>query len=128
MNRNKDRLKVYRQKLGTLHKDLSIKIKNYDKADREYVPTTFDSMMTDFGHREERKRLWSDLSNSYSDFIEKSPGEPAKIKRQLSVQADAISEIFKTNNQTNKLMASHENVLFRKILGRVQIESTHKET
>ena len=35
------------------------------------------------------------------------------------MQANSISEIFKTNNMTNKLMASVENVLFRKILGQV---------
>lgn len=127
MNRNKERLKVYRQKLGTLHKDLTIQIKKYDKAERAYVPTTFDSMMTDFGHREERKRLWNDLSNSYSDFLVSLPGEPAKIKSQLREQAESINEIFKTNNQTNKLMASLENVLFRKIMCRAQRENSDRE-
>lgn len=69
ISKNKDRLKVFREQLGRIHQELTIKCKVDKKIERTSIPTTFDSMMVDFGRREERKRLWGDLKNEHKAFI-----------------------------------------------------------
>jgi hypothetical protein len=71
ITKDKAKLRNYRSVLKKLHVRLAAQA-DHDKL-RQYIPTTFDTMMVDFGTRVERKQQLSELEQMQAGLLNDLP-------------------------------------------------------
>ena len=114
ITKNEKALKNYRKGLKAIRGRL-IAQASYDKV-RTYIPSTFDSMMVDFGRRVERKEFNQIMDEKQEMMVEKVPSNDYdQNKRILDHHAMLVQRCLDANDPKSQQMNSVENELFRKI-------------
>ena len=77
-------LRVYRSSLKGLRPRLVAQA-SFDKV-RDFVPSTFDSMMVDFGRRVERRELYSQIEEEQNQLADTVPTNDEKVEREKAAR------------------------------------------
>ena len=126
MTKDKERLRNYRHQL----KNLKIRLlaeAQYTNS-RDSIPSTFDSMMVDFGTKVERKESLSVLKSKADKVLnQRRTIDLPTVKSSVKESTDCFLKLLDDNNPTESRMSSIENELFRKIKDRAKKQSTMQQ-
>jgi hypothetical protein len=82
---------------------------------RDFVPSTFDSMMVDFGRRVERRELYSQIEDEQTTLADTVPTNDERVETEKAARiARLLAQLIQTNSSQDQKMSSKENVLFRR--------------